>query len=147
MRKPRDMPVEYSLDLIDLVCERLADGESLLAISRMPGMPPSGTWYRWMEEHKEARDKYTRAREVQAHVRAEMAVEAGVSAKDAQIGRLAYDALRWHASKLLPKVYGDKMMHTGGDGIGAIELLQKQLVNVSDDALDEIERLLTGAEE
>jgi hypothetical protein len=31
---------------------------------------------------------------------------------------LAYDARKWHASKLAPKVYGDKteVAHTGPDG-------------------------------
>ena len=37
-----------------------------------------------------------------------LAVEAAVNARDVGLGRLAYDALKWHASKLAPKVYGDK---------------------------------------
>jgi hypothetical protein len=37
-----------------------------------------------------------------------MAIEKAVEANDAALGRLAYDALKWHASKLVPKVYGDK---------------------------------------
>jgi hypothetical protein len=41
-----------------------------------------------------------------------------VSATDAGLGRLAYDALRWHASNLAPKVYGEKteVAHTGSNG-------------------------------
>jgi hypothetical protein len=47
-----------------------------------------------------------------------MAVEAAVDATDAQLGRLAMDALKWHASKLLPKVFGDKteVAVTGANG-------------------------------
>jgi BRCT domain type II-containing protein len=37
-----------------------------------------------------------------------MAIHAAVEARDAGLGRLAYDALKRHASKLVPKVYGDK---------------------------------------
>jgi hypothetical protein len=37
-----------------------------------------------------------------------MAIEKAVEARDAGLGRLAYDALKWHAGKLAPKVYGDK---------------------------------------
>ena len=59
-------------------------------------------------EHEGFFDKYTRAREMQGHTHAGMAIEKAVTAKDAGLGRLAYDALRWHASKLVPKVYGDK---------------------------------------
>jgi hypothetical protein len=63
------------------------------------------------------RHKYTRAREMQGHAQADTAVAAAVNAPDAQLGRLAYDALRWHASKLVPKVYGDKteVAVTGAD--------------------------------
>jgi hypothetical protein len=42
----------------------------------------------------------------------------GSGTEDAGLGRLAYDALRWHASKLVPKVYGDKaeVALTGSNG-------------------------------
>ena len=41
---------------------------------------------------------------MQGHTHFDMATKA----KDAGLGRLAYDALKWHASKMVPKVYGDK---------------------------------------
>src|ERR1700722_7724826 len=50
----------------------------------------------------------TRAREIQGEYHADMAVHSALEARDAGLGRLAYDALKWHASKLVPKVYGDK---------------------------------------
>jgi hypothetical protein len=45
---------------------------------------------------------------MQGHTHAAMAIEAATKAKDAALGRLAYDALKWHAGKIAPKVYGDK---------------------------------------
>ncbi len=62
--------------------------------------------------------RYARAREMQGHANAALAVESAVNANDAGLGRLAYDALKWHASKLVPKVYGDKteIAHTGANG-------------------------------
>jgi hypothetical protein len=45
---------------------------------------------------------------MQGHANAALAVESAICAQDAGLGRLAYDALKWHASKLVPKVYGDK---------------------------------------
>jgi hypothetical protein len=56
----------------------------------------------------EFRHQYIRAREMQGHTHAGMAIEFALRAHDAGLGRLAYDALKWHASKLVPKVYGDK---------------------------------------
>jgi hypothetical protein len=55
------------------------------------------------------RGQYARPRETQAHNLAEQAVEAAFTAPDPQQGRLRFDALRWYASKLLPKVYGERV--------------------------------------
>ena len=46
--------------------------------------------------------------ELDRYTHASMAIEAATTAKDAGLGRLAYDALKWNAYKMLPKVYGDK---------------------------------------
>ena len=55
---------------------------------------------------------------MQGHTHAGMAIETARTAQDAGLGRLAYDALKWHASKLVPKVYGDKteVAVTGANG-------------------------------
>jgi hypothetical protein len=45
---------------------------------------------------------------MQGHTHAGMAIECAMKAHDAGLGRLQYDALKWHASKLVPKVYGEK---------------------------------------
>jgi hypothetical protein len=36
----------------------------------------------------------------------------------AAAARVKYDALRWYASKLAPKVYGDKVQHANAAGDG-----------------------------
>jgi hypothetical protein len=116
------MPVVYSPELVDRICERLEDGESLLAICRDAGMPSQSTFFRWLEANAEVREKYARARERQAHVVAQQAVDDALIASDAALGRLAFDARRWFAGKLAPKVYGDKQLHAGPDGEGPIQL-------------------------
>jgi hypothetical protein len=77
---------------------------------------------------------YTRAREMQGYTHASMAVEKAVEARDAGLGRLAYDALKWHASKLAPKVYGDKseVVVVGANG-GPV---QSERVVVSKDPME-----------
>ena len=83
-----------------LICKRLADGESLLEICRDDHMPTNMTVYNWLQKNDEFFGNYTRAREMQGHTHAAMAIEAATKAKDAALGRLAYDALKWHASTL-----------------------------------------------
>jgi hypothetical protein len=101
-------PSLYTEEIAEEICARLADGFSLLAICREDSMPTTRTVYRWLDDNEDFCRKYIRARERQGHSHAALAVEAAIEAKDAQLGRLAYDALKWHASKLAPKVYGDK---------------------------------------
>ncbi len=62
-----------------------------------------------VEERPELRDQYVRARAKQADTFAEMILEEARTAKDAQLGRLRMDALKWAASKIAPKKYGDKV--------------------------------------
>jgi hypothetical protein len=61
-----------------------------------------------------------------------LAVEAAVGAHDAQLGRLAYDALKWHASKLAPKVYGDKTEVIVGGPNGGPAQVERMVVPTND---------------
>ena len=115
-------PSSYTQATADAICERLMDGDSLIEICEDPAMPGKRTVFQWLAARPDFAHQYACAREVQAHVQAERAVQEATQAKDAQLGRLAYDARRWHASKLLPKVYGDRITqeHTGKDGAGLV---------------------------
>jgi hypothetical protein len=63
----------------------------------------------------ELHEQYTRARNPQSHVAAEQAISEAMkaTAKNAHAARLRFDALRWYAGKLNPKVYGDRLEHAG----------------------------------
>ena len=72
-------------------------------------MPDRVTIYRWLESNENFRNQYTRARAEQADYYAEQIVDEAFSSHDAQIGRLRVDALKWAASKMAPKKYGEKV--------------------------------------
>ena len=57
--------------------------------------------------------------------------------------RLRVDSRKWVASKLLPKVYGDRLQHTG-DGGGPITV-RPDLSKLSEEELDVLERILGRA--
>jgi hypothetical protein len=101
-------PSSYTEEKAEEICERLTEGESLLSMCRRDDMPAIRTVFQWLEKNEEFAHKYARAREIQGYVHASLAVESALQAEDAGLGRLAYDALKWHASKLVPRVYGDK---------------------------------------
>lgn len=62
--------------------------------------------------------------------------------------RLMVDTLKWKLSKMLPKVYGDKVTqeHTGAGG-GPIQMAAVNLKNLSDEDLAQMQKLMAKAGE
>lgn len=103
-------PSAFTQEIADEICHRLSNGETLRAIiDSSPFMPERKSIYRWLESNEEFRHQYTRARAEQADYYAEQIVDEAMTSHDAQIGRLRVDALKWAASKMAPKKYGEKV--------------------------------------
>ena len=104
---------EFSQELFDQICERMAQGETLRKICAEPDMPNITTVWKWKEADEARGKQYAHAREAQADAQFERIgavvddVEAG-TLEPAQ-ARTMIDALKWTAGKLRPKVYGDKV--------------------------------------
>lgn len=143
-------PSKYSDELADLICTRIACGESLRTICFCDGMPHIDTVFTWLKIHPVFTDKYTRAREAQAdYITEEMLDVARTKSSDQidnQDKRLLIDTLKWRAGKLRPKVYGEKIVaeHTGEDG-GPIKTEQKHIF--SGDALSLIDKVRVASQQ
>jgi hypothetical protein len=112
----------YTQKLGDEICDRIAKGETLRTIIQDSHMPDRVTIYRWLEVNEDFRNQYAHARLQQADNYFEQIVDEAFSSHDAQIGRLRIDALKWVASKMQPKKYGDKLeIETKGDSAIAIQ--------------------------
>lgn len=133
-------PSTYTETITDLICERLANGESLNMICKGDDMPAQSTVFKWLSEKKEFSEKYARARESQADVlfdeilaiadsqEGDVYIKDGVEFTNHDVinrARLRVDARKWMAGKLRPKVYGDKLQHTGADGEGPVQIEDK----------------------
>ncbi len=111
-------PSSYSEKIGDDICERLANGESLRRICLTPNYPRQATVFRWLIANETFREQYIRAREAQAETLADEIIDIADGKRAAYEGtesdvnrdRLAVDARKWVASKLKPKVYGDKTL-------------------------------------
>jgi ribosomal protein S7 len=97
----------------------MANGETLRKIVLDDHMPVSSAIYRWLDTNQIFKEQYTQARIKQADYYAEMIVDEAFNSHDAAIGRLRMDALKWAASKIAPKKYGDKVEveQTGGTAL------------------------------
>lgn len=112
-------PSDYTEELADKICERIADGESLRAICRDDEMPNKSTVFRWLATNTAFCDQYTHARDAQADSLFDdcLAISDGkddTPSVDIQERRLRVDTRKWMAGKLKGK-YSDKVKHVGGD--------------------------------
>jgi hypothetical protein len=124
----------YTQEIGDEICERLVDGESLRRICLDDHMPSKSAVFRWLYDNRSFRDQYARAKEEQADAMADDMLDiADDGANDTYVdengnkktdhdciqrARLRVDTRKWIASKLKPKVYGDRIMNevSGRDG-------------------------------
>lgn len=123
---------EFTQEMADTICERIAQGESLRAICRDDDVPATSTVCKWLTQQPAFAEQYARAREAQADALFDEILEIAddgtndytegrngeTVVNNEAIGRsrLRVDARKWMAGKLRPKVYGEKLdlNHAGG---------------------------------
>lgn len=136
----RGRPSIYTPELAAEICARMAKGESLRGICESEHMPGDATVRGWaLDDVNGFSAQYARARELQAHAlvdeimeisddgtndwmarRSEAEKGAGVmtgwvvNGEHVNRSRLRVDSRKWFASKVLPKIYGEKVQ-VGGD--------------------------------
>jgi len=105
-------PSSFTPELGDAICDRLAQGESMVQICADDAMPGLRTVMRWAAELPEFGTEYARAREAQAEVMDDkiLTTADGATAENAAAQRVKVDAYKWRAAKLAPKRYGDKTL-------------------------------------
>lgn len=102
-------PTSYTQEKAQEICMMIESGLTLTSICQLPGMPHISTVYDWQDANPGFADSYARARMRQADTLASRVIDEAMGSHDAQIGRLRMDALKWFASKMAPKKYGDKV--------------------------------------
>ncbi len=137
-------PSTYSEALVDVICERIAAGESLRRICDDNGMPNITTVIRWLTVHEEFATKYARAREQQAGTFVDQMYDLASSEPERHPITGALDpasvthirnriaTMQWLAAKLAPKKYGDKVdVNHGGQEGNPIAMVLQQISGTS----------------
>jgi len=125
---PHGRPSVYTDEIAATICERLAAGESLRAICRDPGLPVAATVLTWAKTNPTFSEQYGSARQIgYQHLADDLLEIADDTVNDSlanedgsprQNGewiarsRLRVDTRKWLLSKMLPKLYGDKLETT-----------------------------------
>jgi hypothetical protein len=133
----RGRPSGFSVELGDRICEALADGLSVRRIMRTESFSMS-MLFRWLRQFPDFREQYARARSDQAHALVMDALdiaddggqdyvtedgEVRFNSEHVQRSRLRVDTRKWYASKVLPKIYGERILHEDATGGGALNNL------------------------
>lgn len=145
-RRKTGRPTDYTKDMADKICEKIANGRSLRSICAEDGMPPMKTIYRWLEANEEFRHQYARAREKQADYFAEEIIEIADSAEAESAAvskaKLQIDARKWAASKIAPKKYGDKqeidVKSSDGSMRPSVRLDAEEFRKIAEDVLNKV---------
>jgi len=138
----------------DAICQALTEGKSLRTAAKEQGISHSH-FLDWVDERAELRDHYARARARGYALLAEEILEISddssgdvvktesgpkMNAEFVARARLRVDSRKWMLSKMLPKVYGDKMAIGGADDLPPI----KTEGTVTLSAEDAYKRMLGG---
>lgn len=122
----RGRPSKYTPELAREICERISNGETLRQVCRSEHMPAAPTVRSWVLDNVNGfSEQYARARILLAEHWADETVDIADDNKNdtyvddngnertnsevVQRSRLRVDTRKWMLSKVLPKVYGDKL--------------------------------------
>lgn len=126
----RGRPTDYTPELAKEICTAIASSSKGLGrlCKDNPNWPNQDTIFTWLKIHSEFSEQYARAKRLQIEVLVDEIIEiADDSSQDNIINqqgqiicnnatinraRLRIDTRKWIASKLAPKIYGDKIDNT-----------------------------------
>lgn len=142
LQMPGGRPSTYTLELADLFCSRISEGNSMRKVCKAEDMPDTTTIFKWIREKEDFSLQYARAKDESGDADQdkldEIAEKVLIGEYDPQSARVAADIIKWSASKKKPKKYGDKQQI---EHSGSIELDK-----LSDEELDIRIQALQNAE-
>lgn len=110
--------IDPTPELWDEMWFRVAEGQSVFTICKLPHMPASTTVYRYIAKEGELAKAYQAALHMRTDKQAEQIVEtsrelqlraeAGASTEEVNAGKVLINSLQWTAARLNPAKYGDK---------------------------------------
>ncbi len=125
-KNPNGRPSKFTEELANKICRAIATSTDGLRkmCAKNPDFPCTDTLMQWRFDYPSFSEQYADAKRIQAELLVEEILEISdegtndyiedengmrrLNTENIQRSRLRVDTRKWHASKLLPKVYGDK---------------------------------------
>lgn len=106
-------PTDYTQDLADTICAQIAEGDSLRKVCLGDDMPCTQSVFRWFRTYPEFCEQYARAKEASADAHEDRITQVSEGLLNGEYcekrARVALDGLKWAASKLKPRKYGERL--------------------------------------
>ena len=107
-------PSMRSHELMLEICRRIALGRAVINVCKDEDMPSFDMVWRWVNEDEEFSERYARAIQQRALAHADEITVISQEVREGRMppdaARVVIDAMKWTASRLLPKTYGDKQI-------------------------------------
>jgi hypothetical protein len=145
-------PSSYNLEIAQIICARISEGESLRQVCRDEAMPSTSTVMKWARDIPQFSEHYARAREMLLEHWAEEITEIAddgsndwslrekrnkegdvvsseyvVDQENINRSRLRVDTRKWLMSKLAPRKYGDHRSVELSGTISLTDLIQRAI--------------------
>lgn len=110
--------VHFSQEIFDHICERIADGASVLAACAGKGMPTRQTFNVWRKSTPELQAQYDAACIDREEAIFDDIQHIADTEKDARRATVRIDARKWRLARMNRKKYGDRVANelSGPDG-------------------------------
>ena len=135
-------PIDLTNDLMNEICQRIAEGETVVSICNFSNMPSVITFYGWQKKHPDFETAISHARKIQSHMFIDFCTEIAIIGAEDTVkkDKLMIDTLMAIASKINPKDYGKSVEHKTSGKIDVVHSLNDQaqtlMDSVQNDAID-----------
>jgi len=149
--KKTGRPSSYTEQMANLICIRLAEGDSLNKICKEDGMPDKATVFRWLATDPSFCDKYARARELQAETQFDQLIDivdqppelsyvTGKNGEQIEVKfdstyvawmKLRVDTRKWTAARMAPKKYGEQKQVEETTDPSVIDVTVRDMMDVA----------------
>ena len=148
-KKKMGRPSIRTPEVIEEICEQIAEGRSLASICLAENMPSLRSVMRWLDADPEFVELYDEARKKRGDRFGEKIGDITQMVLDGTIkpdqARVAMDGLKWAAARMAPSKYGDKLettvnlVSTGEQHLSAVRELanmRKKQREIEDSTID-----------
>jgi len=135
--------------MVDEICRRIAEGESLRSICRDEHTPAMSTVTLWIVDgkHPDFSARYQQAREAAGYSHADQITEVAQKLESEQIkpdvARVILDARKWAAERMAPKSHSPRSIQDHQSSDGSMSPQQE----ISDEELEARIRELSGRDD